>query len=285
MAAPRPVDVLDHVDDQDEVITGEAVALQIRPASFVQRAAGSAIDFIVYYTVSILILVGFYYAATSLGMDPALAQAIQIVGTIVGLVVIPMTVELVTQGKSLGRLALGVRIVRDDGGAVAFRQSFIRAIIGLIEIFLVLGTAPLVGLLSAKSKRLGDMLAGTYSQQERISGTPAPVFGVPYQLVDWSRTADVARMPDSLARRISQFLGQSAGLTPESRRRLSIQLANEAAPYVSPLPSGTDPELFLAAISVVRREREFAALQLEQRTIERLRPALEGRPHNFPDRG
>ncbi len=96
----------------------------------------------------------------------------------------------------------------------------------------MLGTAVIVGLLSAKSKRLGDMLAGTYSQNERVSGQPAPVFGVPYQLVEWSRTADVARMPDSLARRISQFLAQSKGLTPESRRRLSVELANEVSVYV-----------------------------------------------------
>ncbi len=85
------------------------------------------------------------------------------------------------------------------------------------------------------------MLAGTYSQQERISGQPAPVFGVPYQLVEWSRTADVARMPDPLARRISQFLAQSKGLTPESRRRLSVQLANETAPFVSPAAGGRRP--------------------------------------------
>jgi len=38
-------------------------------------------------------------------------------------------------------------------------------------------------------------------------------------------------------------------------------------------------------VSVIRRERELAALQQEQRTLERLRPALEGRPHSFPDRG
>lgn len=274
------------MDEQDELITGEAVALQLRPTNFVLRAAGCAIDYVVYTALSVGILIAFFYAASSLGMDPALASAIQIVGTVVALVIAPMVVELVTQGKSLGRLAVGARIVRDDGGAIGFRHAFIRSLVGLIEIFALFGgLAAVVGLLSAKSKRLGDMLAGTYSQQERVSGQPAPVFGVPFQLVDWSRTADVARMPDPLARRISQFLAQSKGLTPESRHRLSVELANEAAIYVSPLPVGSDPELFLAAVSVIRREREFAALQQEQRTIDRLRPALEGRPHDFPDRG
>lgn len=286
MAQPRPSDVLDHDDEQDAVITGEAVALQLRPTNFVLRAAGSAIDYVVYSAVSVGILIAFFYAAQSLGMDPALAQAIQIVGTVVALVIVPTVVELVTHGKSLGRLAVGSRIVREDGGSIGFRHAFIRALVGLFEIFMTFGGfAAVAGLLSAKSKRLGDMLAGTYSQHERVSQQPAPVFGVPFQLVDWSRTADVARMPDPLARRIAQFLAQSHGLTPASRRRLSVELANEASAYVSPLPANADPELFLAAVSVIRRERELAALQQEQRTLERLRPALEGRPHAFPDRG
>jgi uncharacterized RDD family membrane protein YckC len=287
MAAPRPTDVLDHVDEQDEVITGEAVALQLRPTNWILRAAGCVIDWLAYMGAAVLIFIALFYAASSLRLDPALVAAVQIpVVVTISWVVLPLVVELVSKGKSLGRLAVGARIVRDDGGAIGFRQAFIRALVGLLEIFMTLGgLAAIVGLLSAKSKRLGDMLAGTYSQQERVSGQPAPVFGVPFQLVEWSRTADVARMPDPLARRISQFLAQSKGLTAESRRRLSVQLANEVSPYVSPLPTGADPELFLAAVSVVRREREYAALQLEQRIIERLRPALEGRPHDFPDRG
>lgn len=286
MAAPRPSDVLAHQDQDDELITGEAVALRIRPTSFIMRAAGCVIDFFAYGLVATGLLYLFFYAAVSLGMDPALAAPIQIVGTVVALVILPAVVETVSQGKSLGRLAVGARIVRDDGGAIGFRHAFIRSLVGMIEIFGTSGGgAAIAGLLNAKSKRFGDMLAGTYSQGERIAGKPSPVFGVPFPLIDWSRTADVARMPDPLARRIAQFLAQAKGLTPESRRRLSVELANEASPYVSPLPVNTDPELFLAAVSVIRRERELSALQQQARTMERLRPALEGRPHSFPDRG
>jgi len=286
MAQPRPSDVLEHVDEQDALITGEAVALQLRPTSFVLRAAGCAIDFFVYLFVAVGIIVLLFQAADSLRLDPALIGAVQIVSTVVALVVVPMVVELVSHGKSLGRLAIGARIVRDDGGSIGFRHAFIRALVGFVEIFSLLGGgAAIAGLLSSRSKRLGDMLAGTYSQHERVSGRPAPVFGVPYQLVEWSRTADVARLPDPLARRIAQFLAQSKDLLPESRRRLSVELANEASIYVSPLPTGADPELFLAAVSVIRRERELAALQQEQQILDRLRPALEGTPHHFPDRG
>lgn len=286
MAATGAPEVLAHHDDSHELITGEAVALQLRPTNFVLRAAGCAIDVIVYWLVAIGILLGMFYAAGTLGLDPALAGAVQIVGTVFALVVLPTVVELVSHGKSLGRLAVGARIVRDDGGSIGFRHAFIRALVGFVELFMLFGgPAAIAGLLSARSKRLGDMLAGTYSQHERVSRQVPPVFGVPFQLVDWARTADVARMPDPLARRIAQYLAQSKALTPQSRRRLAVELANETARYVSPLPAGADPELFVAAVSVVRREREYAALLQEQRVVDRLRPALEGQPHAFPDRG
>lgn len=282
----RSTDVLLHVDDGDELITGEAVALQLRPTSFVLRSAGGAIDFIIYSVVNGLIAWGAGSLVYALGADQAIQQATSIIVVVIGLVIIPTAVEVITQGKSLGRLAVGARIVRDDGGAIGFRQAFIRSLVGLLEIFMTLGgLAVLAALLNAKSKRLGDMLAGTYSQQERIGGTPAPVFGVPFELVEWSRTADVARMPDQLARRVSQFLGQAGAMTPQSRDRHARDLANEVSVFVSPIPSGTSAELFLAAVSVVRRERELAALRLEQRTLQTLEPALKGQPHAFPDRG
>ncbi len=204
MASIRDSDVLLHEEDRGELITGEAVALQLLPTSFVLRAAGGAIDYIVYMLVNIFV-VGFGLGALAggLGADEAVRQAVSVVSGVIGLVAIPTGVEIITQGRSLGRLVVGARIVRDDGGAIGFRQAFIRSLVGLLEIFGTFGgIATLVALLNSRAKRLGDMLAGTYSQQERISGTPEPVFGVPYELSEWARTADVARMPDPLARRV-----------------------------------------------------------------------------------
>jgi len=194
-------------------------------------------------------------------------------------------VETLTQGKSLGRLAVGARIVRDDGGSIGLRHALIRALTGVFEVFFTLGGgAAIVALLNSRSRRLGDLIAGTYSQNERVAKDVRPVYGVPFQLQAWSTTADVARMPDALARRIAQFLSQAGALTVQTRQHLASELANEVAAYVSPLPP-SDPELFLAAVAAVRRDRERAALEQEKRGLERLAPALTGMPRGFPDRG
>ncbi|HEV7741083.1 MAG TPA: RDD family protein [Pseudolysinimonas sp.] len=271
--------------DPDALMTGEAVALDLRPTGWALRAAGTAIDFVVYLGAYLVIAIVLFNAAAASGSESAVFGILSVVALVGCLVVAPITVETASRGKSLGRLAVGARIVREDGGAIGFRHAAIRALVGVFEIFMTLGgIAAVAGLVTDRTRRIGDLLAGTYSQYERVSQVSAPVFGVPAPLADWALTADVARMPDGLSRRVAQFLAQAAQLTPDRRNYTAAQLAGEVAAYVSPLPP-VPPELFLAGVAVVRREREFAALRLEQQRIARLEPALRGLPHGFPERG
>jgi uncharacterized RDD family membrane protein YckC len=272
------------VPDDTELMTGEAVGLDLRPTSFVLRGAGALVDVIVYLGVWIGGVLVVNSPALAGALDDAAVKAVTIASLVFCIVVLPTAVELLTHGKSLGRLMVGARIVRDDGGAIGFRHSFIRALTGVLELFMSLGgIAALFGLLNGRTKRMGDILAGTYSQYERVQRREPEVFGVPVALVGWSRSADVARMPDGLARRIAQFLRQAGGLTPDTRIRVAAQLANEAARFVSPLPQA-DPELFLAAVAAVRRERELLALQLTKQRLGSVQPVLTGLPHRFPPR-
>lgn len=285
MATVAASGAVTHDERLDELITGEAVALDLRPASFVLRAAGAIIDWLVYFGTYLVLALVFFNIAGQLGLDEAITRAITIVGLVLAIVVIPTAVETLSQGKSLGKLAIGARIVRDDGGSIGFRHAFIRALTGVFEIYFTFGgMAAIVALLNGRAKRLGDLVAGTYSQHERVAKLVPPAFGMPAELVEWSRTADVAKLPDALARRVAQFLSQATAMTPDSRSRLARQLANEIAVFVSPLPS-SEAEPFLAAVAVLRRDREFAALTLEKDGLERLAPVLEGMPRGFPDRG
>ncbi len=265
-----------------ELVTGEAVALDVKPASYILRAAGTVIDWLTYLLVMFGCLM--LLVATGSGLDAAAGRALVVLILVFGMVVLPTTVELATKGKSLGKLAVGARIVRDDGGAIGFRHAFIRALVGVLEIFMTFGgVAALTGLLNARSKRLGDLLAGTYSQYERApKATPLPLYLAPH-LTGWAATADVAKLPDRLSRRIAQFVRQAPQLTPAARAGLSGELAAEASAYVSPIPP-VDAETFLVAVALLRRQRDAAGLELEQERLQRLEPVLDGLPHAFPDR-
>lgn len=267
-----------------ELVTGEAVALDVRPANFILRTAGTLIDAVAYIGLLASLAWLLFNLGTTLGIDEALAQA-WLVGLLVFcLVIVPMAVETASQGRSLGKLAIGARIVRDDGGSIGLRHAFIRALTGVIEIYLTFGgLAALTALLNGKSKRLGDLLAGTYSQHERVPHVLEPVYGLPASLQTWASVADVARMPDPLARRVTAFVKQAAGMTAHARVELSDQLAAEVAEYVSPLPAVSAEDL-LAGVSAIRRQRDYTALLLETERLVRLQPALTGTPHGFPQR-
>lgn len=270
--------------DPRELVTGEAVALDVRAASFILRAAGAAIDLVVHVGFALLLGYLLFLAAEFIDIDQAALQAAVISIIVVSFIVVPTAVELAMRGRSLGKLAIGARVVRLDGGAIGFRHAFIRSLVGFFEIYMTIGgVAALVGLLSDRSQRLGDLLAGTYAQHERVPRVITPVYGVPPELQEWATIADVARLPDRLARRIAQYLHQVARLSPAARERLGRELAAEAAPYVSPLPN-VAPDTFLFAVAAMRREREFRKLTLERERLDLLRPTLDGTPHHFPDR-
>lgn len=242
------------------IVTGEAVVLELRPASFGTRGVGAAIDFVAEL---VLLVITLMLAFTLIRhADAATGSLTVLVSVVFCLVIVPVGVETLTRGRSLGKWTMGLRIVRDDGGSIRFRHALIRGLVGFLELIMTVGSiAFLTSLFNEKSKRLGDMLAGTYSLHERVPAPkPVNVF-VPIQLQGWTRVADIGRIPDGLARRISAFLQQGARMAPASRNQLAAALADETAAFVAPLPpAGTGPELFLAAVSAERRDRDHARL-------------------------
>ncbi|GAA1946228.1 RDD family protein [Microbacterium deminutum] len=269
---------------QDEILTGEAVALDVQPLGYFLRALGVLIDMILGVVVFVLFaLVSSWLIAQ--GLLDAAAVPILTIGLIAAVtVVIPTVVETASRGRSLGKLAVGGRIVRADGGATGFRHALIRALVGVFELWFTVGAvAALVGAFTPRSQRLGDLLAGTYSERTRTPRLPAYAPGVPPVLSGWAAGADVARLPDRLARRVAQFVDQAHNLQPAPRMRVAASLAEEVAPLVSPVPA-VDPETFLRAVVAVRRDRELRALQLEAQRVASLTNATSDVPRDFPER-
>ena len=268
---------------QEEVLTGEAVALDVQPTGVLLRAVGAVIDAV----LGVVLIIGALLLATG-PLAPFLAagteQMAVIVSIVLVLIVLPTLVEATTRGRSLGRLVVGTRIVRSDGGASGFRQALIRALVGVLEIYFTFGMlAVLAGAFTPRSQRLGDLLAGTYSQRTRVAPLPPALPPVPPPLAEWASAVDVARMPDRLSRRLSQFVIQSARLGPAARDRIAAELRDEVAAYVSPMPA-TDPLTTLLGVAAARRDREFRALAVQEQRMRELAPILEHVPPGFPRR-
>jgi len=262
--SPTSQDVLDELGLPADLVTGEAVVLELRAASFATRALAIALDLVIQAVVGFGLLITLGLGLS--GLDDAALAAVGILVPVAVLLGIPVTVETLTRGRSLGKLAAGLRVVRDDGGPIRFRQALVRGLVGIFEIYAMTGSVALiVSLTNTRGRRLGDMLAGTYVIRERAGGVAVPPVLMPPMLAGWARNADIGRIPDPLALAVRQFLARATRLHPASRVRLGTQLSAEMARWVAPAaPAGVHPELVLAAVLAERRERDLARLWAEQ---------------------
>lgn len=240
-----------------ELVTGEAVALELRPAKLPSRALAVLVDLIVaivVYFAVVLILV----LATA-GLDEAAQMAISIASFLLVLVGGPIAVETLSHGRSLGKLACGLRVVRDDGGPIRFRHALVRGAVGVVEILMTFGVvACIASLVSARGRRLGDVFAGTLVVRERVpTGQTAFMPPPPPWLVGRFSGLDLSAVPDGLWLAIRQYLTRMRQLDPHVGAAMAERLASDlAARTGAPAPYGVPPAAYLAAVVHERQARE-----------------------------
>lgn len=244
------------------VVTGEAVPLDLRPARVPSRLLAELVDVVV---VLLLVLASAWlFSRAPVELDPAAEAALGTALLLALVVGYPTLWETLTRGRTPGKAALGLRVVRDDGGPVRFRHALSRALVLLVDLPLLHLPSLLAQVLTERGKGVGDLLAGTFVVAERVPAAatpPAPV--MPPPLADWAAGLDLSRMPDHLALAVRQFLGRAPSLAPASREALGSRLASAVAATTSPPPPpGTPGWAYLAAVLAERRRRAEERLGL-----------------------
>jgi uncharacterized RDD family membrane protein YckC len=266
-----------------EVVTGEAVVLDLVVARFPSRILAQLLDVLAQLPVVWFVDVVVVRASVQ-HLNQASAAAVYILGLVFVVTGYPLIFETLSRGKSLGKLALGLRVVRDDGGPEGFRQALIRALsLTFIELWLLpfnligMPAGLITSMVTKRGKRLGDVFAGTFVIHERTPrrpDLPAEALVVPPWLADWAQHLEVARLSDQTAAAASGYLRRFRQLRSPAREQLGSQLAAAVAAQVSPPPPvGTLPPDYLAAVLAVRRDREFARLQARQEAQAAVRAA------------
>jgi uncharacterized RDD family membrane protein YckC len=64
-------------------------------------------------------------------------------------------------GQTLGKMALGIKVVREDGGRAGIREALLRTLLRIVDGIGTYLVALIVALISDKNQRLGDMVAKT----------------------------------------------------------------------------------------------------------------------------
>jgi uncharacterized RDD family membrane protein YckC len=242
-----------------EVVTGDAVVLDVRVAQLPVRAVSALIDITVIgvgYLVSLML-----WASTLSQFDDAVSAAIMVIFTVLVLVGYPLVFETATRGRTLGKMAMGLRVVSEDGGPERFRQALFRALASVVEIWMLVGSpAVICGMLSPKAQRIGDIFAGTVVISERGPKLDPPPIMPPY-LAWWAASLQLSGLSAEQAEVARQFLSRARQLDPQVRDQMAYRIASDVLSRVGPPPPpGTPPHLALAAVLAERHRRELTRL-------------------------
>jgi uncharacterized RDD family membrane protein YckC len=246
----------------EDVVTGEAVVIDVPCARFPSRMVAIAIDIAIQIVILVVLTLAIGAIQDSGGLDAAAATAIALSVSVLVVVGYPTISETLSRGRSLGKLAMGLRVVGDDGGPERFRQALVRSLAAVVEIWMLLGAPALItSLLSAKGKRLGDLFAGTFVIQERLRAEPGTPVVMPPMLAPWAASLELSGLPDETAAMARSYLSRFWELAPAARDEFGRRIAGEVAFRVSPPPPpGTPPAAYLSAVLAERRAREMARM-------------------------
>lgn len=249
-----------------EFTTGEAVALELPVARIPTRAAAFVLDLILQIVLGVLLLTLVMLVTRGDDSSPWFATLI-LVSLVTVLVGYPVFWETALRGATPGKLALGLRVVRADGGPVDFRHALTRGLTGAIVDFWMLGLFGLIAVASSMcspgARRVGDVLAGTVvvhiRQQLSLPALAIP----PAWLTSWSAGLDLTGLSEDLALAVRQYLTRIDSLTPGAQHEIGQALVTAVCARIrAAVPSGYPPVQILGSVLAERQRRSLPAVPL-----------------------
>jgi len=236
------------------VVIPEAFPLDLETAGLGSRFLGLVIDWAIQGTVLFVLLV--ILGAAKFGW-----LGTTIVLLLVFLVIwgYPIALETLWRGRTVGKAALGLRVVTKEGGQIGFRHAAVRTALGIVDFVLTSGAVAVICVLvTPLNQRLGDLAAGTIVLRERTGlRRPTPTtFAAPTGLDAYTDSLDLAGLGADEYGLVRAFLLRAPSLPPAVRAQLAAQVGETIAKRVQPPPPpGVPAELFLASVAAAYRKR------------------------------
>ncbi len=166
-------------------------------------------------------------------------------------------------GQTLGKKALGLRVIRNDGTVPDLAASLIRNALRLIDYMpCTCGVGLTIMLLSAQFRRLGDYAAGTLVIREgRVSAPPLPkeeeLPAMELEVLTPLAVANLGRLSEEQILALRYFLLRAPQLPQDLREQLAEELARKVANLLwdNNPPKDFSPELLLEEVVWLYRQR------------------------------
>jgi uncharacterized RDD family membrane protein YckC len=232
----------------ESIVTPEAVRLTLDVAGLGSRMIAAIIDSLIQLAAIIVVVLA---VVTGRQRSTAGIIVITVVVTLVLWGYFPI-LEGMWGGRTVGKRAQRLRVVRVDGQPVTWGPVVVRNLLRIVDF---LPTNYAVGaiaiLLSRRSQRLGDMAAGTIVIREPRAPTPSPLsIDMTYDLdVDtWSLTERDYAI-------VRSFLERRDRLNAQARAALAAQIAGPLRRRLHGPASSLPDDEFLQAVAGSYRRR------------------------------
>ncbi|UXI68034.1 RDD family protein [Tahibacter amnicola] len=190
------------IDTLTLVETPEGINLRLRSAGLMPRSVAWAVDLGIR-------VAALWVLAMPLGFFGESGQGIYLIVIFLIMWWYPVIFEVLNNGQTLGKRAMGLRVVHANGTPVSWTASFVRNLMRTVDLLPFLyGVGAVSSLVDHSSRRLGDIVAGTLvvhvDKPKRPTAAPhvAPV-DVPIVLTQAEKAAILA-----FAERSRQLTGE-----------------------------------------------------------------------------
>lgn len=243
------------------VVTPEAVRLEFEAAGIGSRSIALALDLAVQLGAVFALLFAGSLAIDGTGVGLPEWAGVTLVLLLVFAVFwgYPVALETLWRGRTLGKAAMGLRVVTQEGAPVRFRHAAIRAALALVDFYMTSGAAAVISaLVTREHQRLGDLVAGTLVLRER-TGAPRPeavTFAVPPGDEAYAATIDPSGLSTDDYATVRSFLLRAPDLAADVRADLAWRLAQPlAAKLGHHPPEDVHPERFLRCLAARYQQR------------------------------
>jgi uncharacterized RDD family membrane protein YckC len=200
------------LDTVRRVATPEGVELTLHPAGPVPRALAWLIDTVCRFAVYLAVATGLQ-AAGKFGTAMLLLTAFALEW------IAPAMFEVMWQGATPGKRALGLQVLHDDGTPVGWPAALMRNIMRAADFLPVLYGFGLITMMSSRDfKRLGDIAAGTVVVHAESPRHARHVPDVPGAVPQWTLALGEQRALLDFAERVPTLTQaraeELAGLVP-----------------------------------------------------------------------
>lgn len=216
-----------------EFTTGQHVKIEYEIASTGIRVIASIIDLFAFFLYFLIFT--FLVGASMVSWEPETGSFIYLLLIRIPFIFYSPIIEYLTHGQSLGKYAMGIRVVSLSGENAGFREYFTRWIFRVVDMWFGFGfLAILFSSTSERGQRLGDAMANTVvinkrnSQQYNLRN----ILAIKNQKNHEPTYSNVLRFTDDDVMLIKNTIQRVEKYPNEETKKFTIELAHKTAEII-----------------------------------------------------